>query len=144
MANQIEPGPITKWLGGVYCMIQRSGVVINSITLVASMGAFYSTNETLQAVFPSFFGFIAAAVGLVAVWMVLFYILLLPLVVGFNQSEAHKTPERSPLKNDTERIIKILEDGDHACDTGEFDPEMRVESETDESVKERLRALGYR
>lgn len=103
---QLELGP---HLGGLKVLYQRSGIIARMITMVSAMTAAWSTNAALRNIFfNSFLAFLAAAVLVLLVWMVVDYMFLIPSEQSFRQGQAHRT-ERSPLKRDTEEIIDRLD-----------------------------------
>jgi len=102
---QIELGPR---LGGVKVLYQRASVVSGVITMVSAMTAAWSTTPILRDTFGSFPAFLAVAGVVLAVYMGFDFMVLLPSEQRFLGTQAQRT-ERSPLKRDTERILRRLD-----------------------------------
>ena len=106
---QVELGP---HLGGVKRLYQRAGVVMNSITMVSAMTSAWATSATVRATFgDSVFAFFGTAALLGIAWVVFDYAVLLPSEQTFNNNQ-RETPERSPMKRDTEAILRRLDELD--------------------------------
>lgn len=105
---QLSSGVIR--LGGAKVLFQRSGMVTQLITMLSAMSAAWSTTPALRDVFGSFLVFVGVAVAALVVWMVFDYSVLLPSEQSFNQGQSQRS-ERSPLKRDTEEILRRM-DGD--------------------------------
>jgi len=104
---QLELGPR---VGGLKVLFQRSGIVTRVITMLSAMSAAWSTSGVLRDVFlGSYVFFVAAAAVAVAVWMLVDYAVILPSEQTFRMGQAHRE-ERSPLKQDHERILRELRD----------------------------------
>lgn len=115
---QVELGPR---LGGFKVLYQRTGTVAGIITMVSAMTAAYSTTPLLQSVFGSFPAFVLCAAGTLFVYMGVDFMFILPSEQRFRGVQAQRT-ERSPLKRDTEQIIRrldALESGGLAADGGD-------------------------
>lgn len=102
---QFELGPR---LGGFKVLYQRTGTVARVITMVSAMIAAYSTTPVLQTLFGSFAAFFSVAVGVLLVYMVIDFTVILPSEQRFLGAQAQRT-ERSPLKQDTECILERLD-----------------------------------
>lgn len=77
--------------------------------MTSAMAAAWSTNAVIRDAFRNSFAlFMLAAVAVLGLWMVVDYALILPSEQSFQQGQSQR-PERSPLKNDTEEILRLLE-----------------------------------
>lgn len=104
---QFELGPN---LGGLKVLYQRAGVVMRTITMVSAMTSAWATSGTVRAVFGgSAAAFFGTALLIGVLWMVFDYVALIPSEQTFRNGQSERT-ERSPLKNDTEAILKELRD----------------------------------
>lgn len=103
---QWELGPR---LGGLKVLLQRGGFLMQMITMGSAMISAWATSQTLRAVFlHSVSLYFASTALLIAVWLVVYYSVILPSEQTFNQTQSQR-PERSPLKRDTEQILDRLE-----------------------------------
>ena len=102
---QLELGPR---LGGLKVLYQRTGTVAGVITMLSAMTAAYSTTPVLQEFFGSFPVFVMAAVATLVVYMAVDFMAILPSEQRFLGVQAQRT-ERSPLKRDTEQILRRLD-----------------------------------
>jgi len=103
---QWELGPR---LGGLKVLLQRGGFLMQMITMGSAMISAWATSRTLRAVFlDSVTLYFASTALLIAVWLVVYYSVILPSEQTFNQTQSQR-PERSPLKRDTEQILERLE-----------------------------------
>lgn len=103
---QLELGP---HLGSFKVLYQRSGVVMRTITLVAALTSAWSTTPPLRSFFLDSSALYFGAVLLVGLlWMVVDYTAILPSEQSFRQGQSQRS-ERSPLKQDTERILNRLD-----------------------------------
>lgn len=106
---QIELGP---HLGGLKTLYQRSGIVARLITMLSAMGAAWSTTGTLRQLFlGEFVLFVLGAGAVLCGWMVVDYMIIIPSEQTFRQGQGQRV-ERSPLKQDTEEILRRLERGE--------------------------------
>ena len=103
---QVELGPR---LGGFKVLYQRTGAVARVITMVSAMVAAYSTTPWLQDVFGSFALFLATTITVLLIYMAIDFIVILPSEQRFLGVQAQRT-ERSPLKRDTEAILRLLDE----------------------------------
>lgn len=104
---QLELGP---HLGAMKRLYQRAGVVMNTITMLSAMTGAWATSGTLRRVFygdPRLFFGTVAIVGVL--WVVFDYMVLLPSEETFNNGQGERA-ERSPLKRDTEAILRHLKE----------------------------------
>lgn len=103
---QWELGPR---LGGLKVLLQRGGFLMQMITMGSAMISAWATSRTLRAVFLNSVAlYFASTALLIAVWLVVYYSVILPSEQTFNQTQSQR-PERSPLKRDTEQILDRLE-----------------------------------
>lgn len=103
---QWELGPR---LGGLKVLLQRGGFLMQMITMGSAMISAWATSRTLRSVFlDSVALYFASTALLIAVWLVVYYSVILPSEQTFNQTQSQR-PERSPLKRDTEQILDRLE-----------------------------------
>lgn len=102
---QVELGPR---IGGFKVLYQRASVVSGIITMVSAMTAAYSTTPVLRDIFGSFTVFLGAAVVILFAYMGFDFMFLLPSEQRFIGTQAQRT-ERSPLKRDTEEILRRLD-----------------------------------
>lgn len=103
---QLESGPR---IGGIKKQFQRSNFVMLPITMLSAMVAAYSTTPQLRQIFSSFWVFMLFVVLGVGLWMIFDFILLYPSEQAYTQFQHHRR-ERSPLKQDTEDILELLDE----------------------------------
>lgn len=106
---QIEPGPIARRLGGVYQLVQRSGVPIRILNTGMLGSVLWSTSPMVREVFPNIFALYAALFVAVACYMVVDLSVILPFQQGFSRHQGERA-ERSPLKQDTEQALDRIDE----------------------------------
>lgn len=120
---QIEPGPMARRLGGVYQLVQRSGVPIRILNTGMLGSVLWSTSPMVRNIFPNILVLYAVLVIAVGVYMIGDLSIILPFQQGFSQHQSQRS-ERSPLKRDTEEILdhlsahSILTDGGNCPECG--------------------------
>lgn len=108
---QVEPeGAGRRWLirlGGAKRLFQRAGgFVMQPITMLSAMTGAWATYAPLRQTFLGsevlFFGSAAAVIG---AWMLVYYALVLSAEQAWGQTQSQRA-ERSPLKRDTEELLR--------------------------------------
>lgn len=106
---QIEPGPNARRLGGVYQLVQRTGVPVRILNTLMLGQILWSSTPWVRQFFPNIFALYAALAVLVGGYMVFDLSVILPFQQGFSQYQSQRS-QRSPLKQDTEKILERLDD----------------------------------
>lgn len=111
---QLEPEgwaePVLVRVGGAKRIIQQSSFPMQAITMVNASISAWATSPGLRTTFNNSVMLFALTVTLgLAGWMTAYFTAILPGEQAWGQGQSQRT-ERSPLKQDTEEILELLQD----------------------------------